>query len=149
MGELSRTAIAEAGRCLPTDGSDARTPPDSSYALDGLHHVQYHRCVITYAASLMDLKNILQWLRGSDESQWNDTTRLLSETISNLQDMVQQTRERKTERPAAESNSFSAEANAINVAMPKLTQMWEAMHIRNRGLALKNGEEALALLPVE
>jgi len=37
----------------------------------------------------------------------------------------------------------------INVAMPKLTQMCEAMHIRKRALALKHGAEALGLLPVE
>jgi hypothetical protein len=103
-----------------------------------------------YAASLMDLKNILQWLRGYDESQWNDVNRLLSETISNLQDMVEQAKNHvTTNRPAAESNTFSAEATAINVAMPRLMQMLGAMHIRNRELALKHGEAALALLPAE
>jgi hypothetical protein len=102
-----------------------------------------------YAASLMDLKKIFQWLRGNDESQWTDTTRLLSETIANLQDIVQQARDHKTTgRPAAESNTFSAEANAINVAMPQLMQMLGAMHIRSRELAIKHGEAALDLLPV-
>lgn len=89
-------------------------------------------------------------VRGNDESQWNDTTRLLSETISNLRDMVQQTRDRKTTgRPAAESETFSAESNAINVAMLHLMQMLGAMHIRNRELAIKHGEAALGLLPEE
>jgi outer membrane biogenesis lipoprotein LolB len=98
----------------------------------------------------MDLKNTLQWLRGSDESQWNDVTRLLSETVAQLQDAVQQAKDHKTmDRRAAESDAFSREATAINVAMPQLTKMLDAMKDHNREAALEHGQGALALLPHE
>jgi hypothetical protein len=35
-----------------------------------------------YRASWIDLKNILQWLRGQDESQWGEQAKALSDTIA-------------------------------------------------------------------
>jgi hypothetical protein len=94
-----------------------------------------------------DLKNILQWLRGVNEFQWEDETRLLSETVSELQDLALPARPDATDRPTAESEILSPEATAINVAMPQLIKMLRAMHDHNRAAALDYGQMALELLP--
>jgi hypothetical protein len=100
-----------------------------------------------YSANRTDLKNILQWLRGSDESQWVDQIRLLSETISQLKDLARQTTRTLTlDRPITESERFSPEATAINVAIPQLTKMLNTMHDHNRAAALDYGQAALELL---
>jgi plasmid stabilization system protein ParE len=103
-----------------------------------------------YSAHRADLEKIFHWLQSNDESQWDEQTRLLSETVSTLQDVAHpQTKSHEpADRPASESARFSAEANAINVALPEMMQMLGAMHIRNRELAIKHGEAALGLLPV-
>jgi hypothetical protein len=99
------------------------------------------------------LENIVQWLQSNDESQWDEQTRLLSETISSLQDIFSQKAQGttqttgSTERPSAESETFSPEATAINVAMPQLMKMLKAMHEHNRTAALEYGQAALGLLP--
>lgn len=100
-----------------------------------------------------ELENIVQWLQSNDESQWDEQTRLLSETISGLQDVFNQKAQGATqttgsaERPSAESETFSPEATAINVAMRQLMKMLKAMHDHNRAGALEYGETALGLLP--
>ena len=94
----------------------------------------------------MELKNIVRWLESSDESQWKDVTRLLSETVSKLQDLGHPPPLDKTERPSSESEAFSPEATAINVAMPQLMKMLTAMHEHNRVNALEYGQAALGLL---
>ena len=104
-----------------------------------------------YTTSRRELEGVLQWLRGSDESHWHAQTTLTSQTISNLQDLPRQARATAgmTELPSAESDSFSAKVTAVNVAMPQLMKMWEAMHNHNREAALEYGQAALELLPDE
>jgi hypothetical protein len=97
----------------------------------------------------MDLKNIAQWLRGADESQWEDVNRVLSETISELQALGHPPRSDTKEGRSAESDSFSSQATAINVAMPEPVKTLDAMHGHNRAAALEHGQAALGLLPVE
>ena len=87
-----------------------------------------------YSASWTDLKNIVQWLRGHDESQWPDQIRLLSDTISDLEDSTE---------------SKTPQAAAIDVAMPHLIKMLTAMNGRKRVAALEEGQAALGLLQVE
>jgi len=87
-----------------------------------------------YSASRTDLDSIVQWLRGHDDSQWQDQIRLLSDTISDLED----TTESKTRQAAA-----------IDVAMPHLITMLTAMNGRKRVAALEEGQAALGLLPEE
>jgi hypothetical protein len=100
-----------------------------------------------YPASRDDLKSVLEWLHG-DKSQWQYQTSLLSDTIADLQRMARPIRRPdKTGRRSTESNFFSLEANAINVAMPQLKNMLSAMHSQNRAAAIESGEAALALLP--
>jgi hypothetical protein len=103
-----------------------------------------------YSTSRADVKNVLQWLRSNDESQsqWEDQTGLLSQAVSDLENIAQaRTRPDKTGSPSAESDFFSSEANAIKVAMLDLIEMSMAMELGNREEAIESGEAALALLP--
>jgi plasmid stabilization system protein ParE len=109
---------------------------------------------MTFSTLRADIERIVRWLRSNDETDWDEQTRSLSQTIADLQELprtgmgVAETIGSK-ERRSAEAESFSPEATAIHVAMPQLVQMLGAMHIRNRELAVKHGEEALGLLPEE
>jgi hypothetical protein len=91
-----------------------------------------------YSASREDLKTVLEWLHGSDESQWQYQTTLLSDMISDLQRMA---------RRSMESDVVPPGAGEINTALPHLTKMLIAMHNRNRAAAIESGEAALAVLP--
>jgi hypothetical protein len=105
-----------------------------------------------YTARRSELAAIVQWLEGSDESQWEEVTILISQTISNLQDLPRQAMAKgadSAEGPSSEPDSFSAQATAVNVAIPQLMEMLKAMHDHNRAAALEYGQGALGLLPVE
>jgi hypothetical protein len=103
---------------------------------------------VAYSGRRADLENVLQWLRSNDELQWEDQTRLLFKTVSDLEKMAQaRTRHDETGSRSVEPDFFSREANAINVARPELTKMMNAMRSRNRAAAIESGEAALALLP--
>ena len=91
-----------------------------------------------YSASREDLQTVLDWLRGSDESQWRYQTTLLSDMISDLQRMA---------RRSMESDFVPRGADEIKTAVPHLRKMLGAMRSENRTAAIKSGEAALALLP--
>ena len=101
-----------------------------------------------YSASREDFKSVLEWLHGSDESQWEYQTTLLSDTISDLQRMTHPVRRpgRTGTRNVAPAQ-IPPGANEINSAMPHLTNMLRVMRNRNRPAAIKSGGTALALLP--
>jgi len=107
------------------------------------------REMMQYPVSRNELRNLLQWLReGREESSWEDQIRLLSETIANLQDLAHPTANPEpTNRRSAESDSFSPYATAINVAVPQLMKMLDAMKAHDRTPALEYGEAAVGLLP--
>ena len=87
-----------------------------------------------YSASRTDLKNIVQWLRGHDDSQWENQIGLLSDTISDLENSA------KPKTP---------HVGTIAVAMPRLIKMLIAMNSRKRVAALEHGQIALELLAGE
>jgi hypothetical protein len=102
-----------------------------------------------YSASREDLKTVLEWLRGRDESHWQYQTTLLSDMISDLQRMAL----RRIHHPEKSgSRSMASDfvppgADEINTAMPHLRKMLSAMRSQNRPAAAGSGEAALALLP--
>jgi hypothetical protein len=103
--------------------------------------------IMMYSASRSDVKNIVQWLQGHDESQWKDQTSLLSETISDLNRMARpKRRPDKTGSRSMEPDSIPHGAAEINTAMPQLKNMMSAMRSRNRAAAIESGEAALAFL---
>jgi hypothetical protein len=96
-----------------------------------------------YSGSRTDVKNIVQWLRGNDESQWEAQTKLLFETMAILREMSDPIIRR--DKP----DLLPPRAAGINAAMPYLRGMLAAMFGHNRQDALEYGEAILALLPVE
>jgi hypothetical protein len=101
-----------------------------------------------YSASREDVKIVLEWLRGSDESQWKLHTDLLSEAISELQGMARRVhRPEKSGSRSMESDFVPPGADEINTAMPHLMKMLGAMRSQNRAAAIKSAEAGLALLP--
>jgi hypothetical protein len=101
-----------------------------------------------YSASREDLKIVLDWLHGSDQSLWEYQTTLLSETISDLQRMARRVhRPEKSGSRSMESDFIPPGADEINIAVPHLMKMLGAMRSENRAAAIKSGEAGLALLP--
>ena len=96
-----------------------------------------------YSGSRTDVKNIVQWLRGVDQSKWEEQTRLLFEIMAVLREMSDPIVRR--DKP----DLLSPRAAGINAAMPYLRAMLAAMFGHNRKDALEHGETALGLLPVE
>jgi len=102
-----------------------------------------------YSASREDLKTVLEWLRGSDESLWQYQTTLLSDMISDLQRMAPRRihRPEKSGSRSMESDFVPPGADEINTAMPHLMKMLGAMRSQNRAAAIASAEAGLALLP--
>jgi hypothetical protein len=104
--------------------------------------------IMMYSASRGDITTVLEWLHGSDESQWKIHTDLLSEAISELQGMARRVhRPEKSGSRSMESDFVPPGADEINTAMPHLMKMLGAMRSENRAAAIKSGGTALALLP--
>jgi hypothetical protein len=112
-------------------------PPPVSMECDDSPRQRSTIEIMMYSASREDLKTVLEWLRGSDESKWQYQTTLLSDMISDLQRMA---------RRSMESDFVPPGAAEINTALPHLTKMLSAMHKRNRPAASASGEAGLALL---
>jgi hypothetical protein len=102
---------------------------------------------MVYRASRTDLKNIVQWLRGRSESQWEDQISLLSDSIAELSDMAVSMARREKARGSEESDLIPLIVAGIHAATPALEEMLGAMQRRNREAALEHGEAALELLP--
>jgi hypothetical protein len=102
-----------------------------------------------YLASRTDLKNIVEWLRGGDESQWEGQTKLLSDTIAVFKELSRPIPhpDRSPNPSPRDLYSFPALPAGINEAMPYLRGMLTAMRGRSRQDALDYGEAAFALLP--
>lgn len=103
--------------------------------------------IMTYSASVENVKTVLQWLRSSDDLQWEDQTALLSQAVDDLEKMARPKTQLDRTGRQGESDFFSREAPAINAAMFDLIEMSLAMELGNREEAIESGEAALALLP--
>jgi hypothetical protein len=103
-----------------------------------------------YWVTRAEVNDIVQWLRGNDESRWVDQIGLLSGTIYDLREMAHPiTRRDKTGSRSLEPDVIPGEAARINAAMPHLGGMLDAMQKRNRKTALEYGQASLALLTEE
>lgn len=137
---------------MPTPASmDPDSPPTCPKPTTAHALTIRQRCTIKimmYSASREDVKIVLEWLDGSDESQWNIHTNLLSEAISDLQRMARRVhRPEKSGSRSMESDFVPRGADEIITAVPHLMKMLGAMRSENRAAAIKSAEAALALLP--
>jgi hypothetical protein len=105
---------------------------------------------VVYSASRTELENIVEWLRGQDESQWENQVGLLSGTIYDVREMAHPiTRRDETGSRSLEPDLIPVEAVRIMAAMPHLGEMLDAMRRRNRETAVEYGQASLALLLVD
>jgi hypothetical protein len=103
-----------------------------------------------YSASRTNLEDIVRWLRGQDESQWENQIGLLAATIYDLREMADPiTRRDETGSRSLEPDLIPVEAVRITAAMPHLGGMLDAMRRRNRETALEYCQASLALLLVD
>jgi hypothetical protein len=101
-----------------------------------------------YSAAREDVQNIVQWLRGDDESQWDEQIGLLSNAMAVLSELSRPiTRRDETGSRSREPDVLPPGAAKINAAMPYLQGMSAAMRRHGREYALEYGETALELLP--
>lgn len=101
-----------------------------------------------YSSSRTDVENIVQWLRGRDESQWEHQSRLLAAAIAVLREISRPaTRRDETGSRSIEPDLLPPKAAAINDAMPYLRGMLASMYGHSRIDALDYGKAALKLLP--
>lgn len=100
-----------------------------------------------YSSSRTDVENIVQWLRGRDESQWEHQSRLLAAAVAVLREISRPARRDETGSRSGEPELMPPEAAGINDAMPYLRGMLAAMNGRSRMDALDYGKAALKLLP--
>ncbi len=102
-----------------------------------------------YSTARTDVKTIVQWLRGRDESRWEEQTKLLFETIGELREMSHPIADpdppRRRSRAAPDVPRPGTAS--INDGMPYLRGMLASMFGHNRRDALEYGETALAFLP--
>jgi hypothetical protein len=92
------------------------------------------------------LKNIVEWLEGSDESDWEGQTAFAVECISDMRRMAQPIRRNDKPVSFAEEMFESPVAGKLSKAIPHAEAMLRSMRSRNRAAALQSGKAALAAM---
>jgi hypothetical protein len=99
-----------------------------------------------YADAKNSLKNILDWLDGTDEAAWEPQIELGEECRSEMERLARP----KYSGPRKGSHVFGPERNPdagkLNRAIPHVRAMLGAMRNRNRAAALEHGRAALAVM---
>lgn len=91
-----------------------------------------------YSGIKADIERVYQWLQGTDETQWEAQTTVLSDAISDagLMFMPDKTGTRRQEPPGT---------SQISTALPHLRAMFRAVQHRNRAAALESGRGGLVV----
>ena len=96
-----------------------------------------------YADSRNSLKNILQWLEGTDDAGWENQIELGEECRSDMERMARPIYRRNRTFQPPERNPDAAK---LDRASPHVRAMLHAMRSRNRTAALEHGRAALAVM---
>ena len=100
-----------------------------------------------YSGIKADIESVFQWLRGSDEIQWEAQIVTLSDAISDAGLMaLPRTRPDKTGTGSQEPATVLPGTREIGTALPYLRAMLAAVQRRNRAAALQSGRAALSSL---
>jgi hypothetical protein len=100
-----------------------------------------------YADSKEALKNILDWLDGTDEAGWESQIELGEQCRSDMERMARPIyRGAKARSHGALGPERSPDAGKLNRAIPHVRAMLTAMRNRNRTAALEHGRAALAVM---
>ncbi len=100
-----------------------------------------------YSASRTNIKNVVEWLRGTDETRWEQQTRLLFEAITELGEMSRLIPPRRFLSRGVQPELVLSKKFGITDGMPYLRGMLSSMFAHNRRDALEYGETALEFLP--
>jgi len=99
-----------------------------------------------YADAKNSLKNLLDWLDGSDEAAWEHQIQLGEQCRSEMERLARP----KYSGARKGSHQFGPERNPdagkLNRAAPHVRAMLTAMRNRNRAAALEHGRAALGLM---
>jgi hypothetical protein len=100
-----------------------------------------------YAGIKADIERVFHWLQGTDETQWEAQSALLSDAISDARLMAfPLTRADKTGIRSQEPPAVLPGTSEISTALPHLREMFRAVQHRNRAAALESGRAALSSL---
>lgn len=99
-----------------------------------------------YADAKNSLKNIVDWLEGSDEAGWERQIELGGACRSEMERLARP----KYSGPRKGSHTFGPERNPdagkLNRAIPHVRAMLHAMQKRNRAAALEHSRAAMAVM---
>jgi hypothetical protein len=100
-----------------------------------------------YADSKNSLKNIIEWLEGTDDAGWEDQIELGEQCRSDMERMARPIYRRdKMGSGSAQPSERNPEAARLNRANPHVRAMLNTMRSRNRAAALEHGKAALAVM---
>lgn len=101
--------------------------------------------MMTYEGTKSNLKDIVEWLEGTDTASWEDQLELAEDCVSNLGHMLQ-----PIYRPDLGGDECSPiedpDSGKMNAALPVAKIMATAIKRRERKLALEAGKAAVAAL---
>lgn len=106
----------------------------------------YNLCML-YDGTKDLLKNIVEWLEGSDESDWEGRTAFAVQCISDMRLMAQPLR--RNDKPVSFAEEMPVEspvAGKLSKAIPHAKAMLRSMRSRNRAAALQSGKATLAAM---
>ena len=99
-----------------------------------------------YVGIKADVERVFQWLHGTDETQWEAQSALLSDAISDARLMAIPARPDQAGTRSQEPPAVSPGTSKISTALPYLQEMFRAVQRRNRAAAVESGRAALSFL---
>jgi hypothetical protein len=99
-----------------------------------------------YADSKDTLKNIVEWLDGTDEAGWERQIERGEECRSDMERMARPIYAGARKGGHAFGPERNPDAGRLNRATPHVRAMLTAMRSRNRAAALEHGRAALAVM---
>jgi len=97
-----------------------------------------------YVSTVEMIKSIVHWLEGTDDEKWQDHAVLAQNAIADAQRMATPTR-----RPDKGPVQMVPGDRSMQMALPHLQKMLEAMYAKNRTKALQQGKAALNRLGID
>jgi hypothetical protein len=99
-----------------------------------------------YADAKQSLKNILEWLDGTDKAGWERQIELGEECRSDMERMARPIYSGARKGGHAFGPERNPDAGKLNRAIPHVRAMLTAMRNRNRTAALEHGRAAMAVM---
>lgn len=102
--------------------------------------------VFMYADSQTSLKNIVDWLAGTDEAGWERQIELAEQCRSEMERLARPIYSGARKGSHTFGPQRNPDSGKLNRAAPHVRAMLTAMRNRNRAAALEHGRAALAVM---